>query len=839
MAQARRFVGAALAGAAPDLVATAQLLVSELVTNVVLHARTEAEVTARSEDGTVRVRVGDRRPDRALVPHGWPPYAGTGQGLPLVARLASRRGVETGDRGKTVWFELGPEGPPRRPDDWEPLAAPADGEATVTLLDVPTALCAAAEQHRHTLLREVTLAVAAGQDVGVTPRDAAVAHDTSQLITASVTAALRPHPAERGLRSLPLSLPPDAGPSVRTLRAVLDLAEEAAREEHLLTLPALPRQRLFHQWLFDQIVGQLAGGHPTAWTVVPGGPGAGPSELVAWDAGQVQASRVPTIAADERNRIIAVNGPAADLLGWNAGDLVGRPLTTLVPEHLRARHATAFTSLLLSGQPRILGRSVPLPALHHDGRLVPVRLFVQPQETADGRTVFVAQLTPRGAVPSPSTHLPGRIRPPIGQRQPDRSSPMAAEDTGRSADRSALVRLSLLADTAAALSNAPYLDEGLERVGRILTDRLADWCAVDLFTEDARVERARVVHRSSGDAWPEEYQGRLPPLSDAARGPLARALRGAGPLLLTGPPSPSQVASPLDAHYLGLFRTMGADSAVVAPLRVRRQIIGALTVAPPRTGRAVHGGGPAAGPRSGARSRPGSGQPPSPPGDAQHRRTPAALAAADTAGRREPAARRPLRRVLRHRAGRRRLVRLLPPARREHGAGHRRRHRAQPGRGDHHEPTAQHAAGHRRGPSGAAVDRAAPSRPGEPQSLPRVHRHLHLRPGQGPRGGALAAGALLRGASAAVAHSPGRPHTVPGGGLGAAAGGGPARSPPPGTGRGPGARDGAAVHRRADRTPGGTPGRRHGAAARARRRAGPGAARGVLRRVAHRSGRRR
>ena len=579
VAQARRFVGAALAGAAPDLVATAQLLVSELVTNVVLHARTEAEVTARSEGGTVRVRVGDRRPDRALVPHGWPPYAGTGQGLPLVARLASRRGVETGDRGKTVWFELGPEGPPRRPDDWEPPAAPAGGEATVTLLDVPTALCAAAEQHRHTLLREVTLAVAAGQDVGVTPRDAAVAQETSQLITASVTAALRPHPAERGLRSLPLSLPPDAGPSVRTLRAVLDLAEEAARGERLLTLPALPRQRLFHQWLFDQIVGQLAGGHPTAWTVVPGVPGAGPSELVAWDAGQVQASRVPTIAADERNRIIAVNGPAADLLGWNAGDLVGRPLTTLVPEHLRARHITAFTSLLLSGQPRILGRSVPLPALHHDGRLVPVRLFIQPQETADGRTVFVAQLTPRGAVSSPSTHAPGRIRPPMGQRQPDRSSPMAAEDTGRSADRSALVRLSLLADTAAALSNAPYLDEGLERVGRILTDRLADWCAVDLFTEDARVERARVVHRSSGDAWPEEYQGRLPPLSDAARGPLARALRGAGPLLLTGPPSPSQVASPLDAHYLGLFRTMGADSAVVAPLRVRRQIIGALTVA--------------------------------------------------------------------------------------------------------------------------------------------------------------------------------------------------------------------------------------------------------------------
>ncbi|MFC8391311.1 MULTISPECIES: SpoIIE family protein phosphatase [unclassified Streptomyces] len=579
VAEARRFVRAALDGAAPDLVDTAQLLVSELVTNVVLHARTEAEVTARVDDGTVHVRVGDRRPDRGLVPHECPPYAGTGQGLPLVAGLSSRRGVDTGAGGKTVWFELRPEGPPRHPDDWEPAAAPSVPGTTVTLLDVPAALYAASQQHRHTLLREVALAAAAGHDPGVPPEDLAVALDMSQLITASVTAALRREPSGQAIRSLPLSVPPDAEPSVQTLRAVLDLAEEGAREERLLTLPALPRQRLFHQWLFDQIVGQLAGAHPTAWTVMPGEPGTSPSELVAWDAGQVQASRTPTIAADERNLIIAANGPAADLLGWHADDLVGRPLTTLIPEHLRRRHIAAFTSLLLSGQPRILGRSVPLPALHHDGRLVPVRLFIQPQETADGRTVFVAQLAPRAAVPAPSAHPPGVVRPSVALRVPDRLPPAAAADTGRESYLPTLERLSLLADTAAALSNAPHLDEGLEQVGRILTERLADWCVVDLFTEEAQVERVSIVYRSSRGPWPEEYQGVLPPVSDADRGPLARALRGAGPLLLTEPPAPSEAAGPFDAHHLGLLRTMGANSVVVTPLRARRQIIGALTLA--------------------------------------------------------------------------------------------------------------------------------------------------------------------------------------------------------------------------------------------------------------------
>ncbi|MFF6814101.1 SpoIIE family protein phosphatase [Streptomyces sp. NPDC012403] len=579
VAEARRFVRATLGDAAPDLVDTAQLLVSELVTNVVLHARTEVEVAARVDDGTVHVRVGDRRPDRGLVPHGCPSYAGTGQGLALVAALSSRRGVETGDEGKTVWFELGPEGPPRYPDGWEPpVVTPSGPQATVTLLDLPTALYAAAQQHRHTLLREFTLAVDADQDFGVPPEDLAVALDMSQLFTASVTAALRRQPSEQAIRSLPVSVPSDAEPSVQILRAVLDLAEEGAREERLLTLPALPRQRLFHQWLFDQIVGQLAGAHPTAWTMVPGEPGTSPSEQAAWDPGQVQMSTVPTIAADEQNRIIAANGLAADLLGWHADDLVGRSLVTLIPEHLRRRHTAAFASLLLSGQPRILGRSVPLPALHRDGRLVAVRLFIQPQETADGRTVFVAHLAPRASVPGSSAGPPGRVRS-LAQGEPERLLPSATGGPDRDADRSALERLSLLADTSAALSNAPQLDEGLERVGQILTQRLADWCAVDLFTESGQVERVSLTHRSPRGHWPTEYEGPLPPVSDAARGPLARALHGAGPLLLTGPPSPSQVASPLDAHYLGLFQTMGADSAVVAPLRARRQVIGVLTVA--------------------------------------------------------------------------------------------------------------------------------------------------------------------------------------------------------------------------------------------------------------------
>lgn len=592
VAEARRFVRATLDGAAPDTLDTAQLLVSELVTNAVLHARTEVEVTARAGDGGVLVRVGDRRPERGLVPYGSSAYTGTGQGLVLVERLASRHGFDTGDAVKTVWFELWPEGAPSPPpsDGWG-AAPPRYGQGeTVTLLDVPAALCLTCVQHRHTLLNETVLALASGDVPGVTAEDLTIALDMNDVISAGVTATLIRQHAEAEFGSLPLWVPSDAGPPMETLRAVLDVAEEAARDERLLTLPALPRSRGFQEWLFDQIGDQLAGERPASWTVMPREPGAGASESVRWDAGRVQTSRVATIAADESNRIIAVNGPAADLLGWPADELVGQPLTALIPEHLRRRHTVAFTSLLLSGQPRILGRSLPLPALHRDGGLVPVRLFVESQETADGRTVFVAEFSPRGSPPSPPSRPPGRLRP--GALREAGGAPWSAfpgrdRRTGaaRADGTSELERLSLLADTGAALSTLSDLNEGLRQVGRILTRWLADWCLVDLFTAQDEVERVCVMHRAPQGPWPEEYEGRLPPLSETAQGPLARALRGAGPLLFTGPPPQGRAASPLDAHYVELFRKLGANSAVVAPLRSPRKVIGALTIARKGRGR--------------------------------------------------------------------------------------------------------------------------------------------------------------------------------------------------------------------------------------------------------------
>ena len=90
-----------------DLAETAALLVSELVTNAVLHAETECELTVRAHRGGIRVEVidgSDEFPVGAVDPD---PLALSGRGMLLVDALSSAHGsAAVPGGGKLVWFEI-------------------------------------------------------------------------------------------------------------------------------------------------------------------------------------------------------------------------------------------------------------------------------------------------------------------------------------------------------------------------------------------------------------------------------------------------------------------------------------------------------------------------------------------------------------------------------------------------------------------------------------------------------------------------------------------------------------------------------------------------------------
>ena len=88
-----------------DVVDTLLLLTAELVTNAVLHGRSEVVLRVGRAGSRVRIGVGDentRLPQRRESD----PEALNGRGMALVEALADAHGIEVEAFGKTVWFDV-------------------------------------------------------------------------------------------------------------------------------------------------------------------------------------------------------------------------------------------------------------------------------------------------------------------------------------------------------------------------------------------------------------------------------------------------------------------------------------------------------------------------------------------------------------------------------------------------------------------------------------------------------------------------------------------------------------------------------------------------------------
>jgi anti-sigma regulatory factor (Ser/Thr protein kinase) len=82
------------------------LLISELVTNAVVHAGTDVQIVLEAVDDTVHVEVIDL--NRRLPVSRFAPYDDlqTGRGLTLLESVATAWGVAPLEHGKAVWFDV-------------------------------------------------------------------------------------------------------------------------------------------------------------------------------------------------------------------------------------------------------------------------------------------------------------------------------------------------------------------------------------------------------------------------------------------------------------------------------------------------------------------------------------------------------------------------------------------------------------------------------------------------------------------------------------------------------------------------------------------------------------
>ena len=291
VSEARRWVGQQLAGPAAEVAA---LLVSELVTNAVLHTGTPVEVGVDLVSGGIRIEVADSSPVLPSAKN-YSPDAGTGRGLLLVDALASSWGVVPSTTGKVVWFTLTEPGngpvshspaalsgspaapdssgrPGPDPDSWHDCAAAPPDLVPIRLLGVPTSILRRASEQYDGLFREFRLIIerdpAAGKAV---PGRLLELADELAIRFSGFTGATdgefqRARAGQCEAVDIEYRLPVEAGAASSSYDQLLDEADAYCRAgRELLTIAPSAEAVALRKWLLGEFVHQATGDEPVAW----------------------------------------------------------------------------------------------------------------------------------------------------------------------------------------------------------------------------------------------------------------------------------------------------------------------------------------------------------------------------------------------------------------------------------------------------------------------------------------------------------------------------------------------------------------------------------------------
>jgi len=98
----------------------------------------------------------------------------------------------------------------------------------------------------------------------------------------------------------------------------------------------------------------------------------------------LQVANDAIIIADSGGTIISWNQGAETIFGYGEEEMLGKPLTVLMPERYRSDHQKGVARLRATGQSRIMGQTVELHGLKKDGREFPLAItFTMRQSGAE------------------------------------------------------------------------------------------------------------------------------------------------------------------------------------------------------------------------------------------------------------------------------------------------------------------------------------------------------------------------------------------------------------------------------------------------------------------------
>ena len=275
-------------------------------------------------------------------------------------------------------------------------------------------------------------------------------------------------------------------------------------------------------------------------------------QLRGWLATTLRSIGDGLIATDERGAITMMNSVAESLTGWSEADARGKPLPEvfcIINEKTRAVAPSPVEKVLETGCVAGLANHTLLIA--RDGKEIPIDDSGAPiradDDSIEGVVLVFRDITER--------------------------------KRGES-------RRTFLADATTTLAESLDHEQTVARVAQLAVPRLADWCAVDLITDERTLPRRLAVAHvdPSKIELAKELDAKYPPNWDAPTG-VPHVLRTGNSELYREIPDELLVAGCIDAEHLRITRELCLRSAMVVPLATHAGVLGAITFVFAESGR--------------------------------------------------------------------------------------------------------------------------------------------------------------------------------------------------------------------------------------------------------------
>jgi len=260
----------------------------------------------------------------------------------------------------------------------------------------------------------------------------------------------------------------------------------------------------------------------------------------------VESSDDAIIGMDLEGVITEWNRAAERMYGYSAAEAIGRSIRIVVPSDRQAEESEVLERI---------------------ARGEPIKHFETVRCRKDGSR-FPASLTL-----SPILDDAGAV---IG------ASKIARDITER---RRAAERSAFLAEVGGMLAGSLEYATTLKAVVNMAVPAIADWCAVDILTEDRKLERLAVAHMDPAKielarTMRTRYEDPDSPYS------VAHVVRTGTPAMVKEITDEMIVAAAHgDQERIAFVRSLGLRSYMVVPLNARGRTVGALTLATSNSGR--------------------------------------------------------------------------------------------------------------------------------------------------------------------------------------------------------------------------------------------------------------